>query len=100
MTHYGRSQGQRPNLEIARHRWPGREHWYSFTKDVELVAPLCRLTEQADAEGLQQPTNQGLNQAGKELGVSHSTLQRLPGRETDKEILGPVKKEEKMFLRN
>ena len=97
MTHYGRSQGQRPNLEIARHRWPGREHWYSFTKDVELVAPLSRLTEQADAEGLQQPTNQGINQAGKELGVSHSTLQRLPGRETDKEILGPVKKEEKMF---
>lgn len=63
MTHYGRSQGQRPNLEIARHRWIGREHWYSFTKDVELVARLSRLTEQAEAEGLRQATNQGLNQA-------------------------------------
>lgn len=56
------------------------------------------LTKQAESEGPQQAKNQRFRQAVRELGVSQSSLRRLPERKIDKESPALVKKEQGVFL--
>lgn len=74
-------------LDIARHRWQGRECGYALPEGVQLVPPHAGLTEQAEAEALWQLEGRSLSQIRKELGISYSTLRRLLEKEIDEEEL-------------